>query len=211
MDLQKFISLRKCLYHLTDENNLTAILKDRQLSSSALLAGLANVPNLNQFLRTRRVGHCQISNGSFSAKLRDQDPLFKNIIIKNLEGGWSFEDFVYSLNSRVFFWATEKDLKNHYQRYENQGEFPIILRFNTTDIIDANKHDPEFCRLNSGAPRCSAYYKEGAPPRGPRTFLKAEDYETSPSSVREVTFLKFCALPREIWISTHPDKPFKKI
>src|SRR5690606_9682149 len=124
--------------------------------------------------------------GDFKAILRDQDPLFRNIVVKNLEGGWTFEDFVFSLNSRVFFWATEKDLKNHYLRYENQKEFPNILRFKTAEVIAANKHEPQFCRLNSGAPRCSSYYTKGAPPRGPKTFLGANDYPGTPSSIREV-------------------------
>lgn len=210
MELQKFIELRRDLYHLTDESNLATILKNRQLSSTAVLARLFGVPNINQFLRTRRVGHFPISNGKLNAILRDQDPLFKNIVTKNLEAGWTFEDFVYSLNSRVFLWATEKDLKTHYKRYENQGEYPNILRFKTADLFRINKQEPEFCRLNSGAPRCSAYYAEGAPPRGPRTFLKASEYETTPSSVREVTFQKSCSLPSDIWISSHPDKPYKK-
>lgn len=211
MEVQKFVKLREYLYHLTDESNLSPILAAGVLSSAEVLARLAGVPNVDQFLRTRRLGHCPLNNGKLKAILRDQDPLFKNIIIKNLEGGWTFEDFVYSLNSRVFLWATEKDLNTHYKRYENQGEYPKILRFRTAELFSANKQEPQFCRFNSGAPRCSSFYEEGAAPRGPRTFLKASDYETTPSSVREITFVKSCILPDDIWISNHPNNPYRKV
>jgi len=209
MDIDKFIQLRTHLFHLTDAENLPSIIESRVISSSAILAAKAEVPNIEAFLRTRRVGHHEISNGKFKAKLRDQDPLFRNIVIKNLEGGWTFEDFVFSLNSRVFFWATEKDLKNHYKRYENQNEFPKIIRVRTAELFSINSHEPGFCHLNSGAPRCSSYYAEGAPPRGPKTFQKAEDYSRPPSSVREVTFLNSVKLPADIWVSNHPDSPYR--
>lgn len=211
MDILKFIALRPFLYHLTDEENVKNILKEGSLNSAAILAKRGLVPDVSNFLRTRRVGHYEINNGSFVARLRDQDPLFEKIVMKNLQGGWSFGDFVNSLNSRVFFWPTEKDLRIHYLRYENQGEFPQILKFSTADIFTINKIEPEFCRLNSGAPRCSSYYVEGAPPRGPQTFQKAPKYLGSPSSIREVTFLNTCILPKEFWLSSHPNSPFRKV
>jgi hypothetical protein len=210
MDINKFIELRPHLYHLTDERNINPILQSRTLNSAAVLAKLGGVPNLSEFLRTRRRGHFPIENGSFLAILRDQDPLFEKIVTKNLEGGWTFGDFVYSLNSRVFFWPTEKDLKTHYKRYENQNEYPKIIRVATEDLFAINKTEAQFCRLNSGAPRCSSHYKEGAPPRGPKTFLVASEYPDSPSSIREVTFIKSCILPDNIWISNHPDQEFQK-
>lgn len=211
MDINKFIKLRENLYHLTDEKNLENILEKRKLFSTAQLVKIASVTEMDTFLRTRRVGHHQISSGDFTVILRDQDPLFRKIVEKNLVDGWTFEDFVYSLNSRVFFWATEKDLKNHYQRYENQGEFPKVLKFKTLDIISVNLNPPQFCRLNSGAPRCSSYYTEGAPPRGLETFLEAANYLGTPSSVREVTFMNQCILPDHMWIAGHPESQYKKV
>lgn len=210
MDLEKFIELRPQLYHLTDKINIPLILGARTLQSTSQLVRIAQIPDMDNFLRTRRVGHHSITIGKSQAKLRDQDPLFQKIVEKNLEDGWTFEDFVYSLNSRVFFWATEKDLRTHYKRYENQKEYPRILRFDTADLFNANKTQPQFCHLNSGAPRCSAYYQEGAPPRGPRTFLPAKEYDKPPSSVREVTILESCKLPDNIFIADHPDEKFKK-
>lgn len=210
MELQKFTRLREYLYHLTDESNLASILNDRTLKSTTKLAQLVNMSSKDTFLKTRRIGHKKISNGNTTFSIRDQDPLFQKIVEKNLEDGMSFGEFVYLLNSKVFFWATEKDLHTHYKRYENQEEYPTILRVKTLDLFEANQKEPKFCRLNSGAPRCSAYYPQGAPPRGKNTFLPADLYNNTPSSVREVTFETECILPEEFYITSHISKPFKR-
>lgn len=211
MTIEKFIRLRPYLYHLTDEENLESILRSGTLKSTATLVQEFHLEDADNFLRTRRVGHKKITYRNKSVILRDQDPLFIKILAKNLEGGWTVGDFIYSLNSRVFFWATERDMQGHYLRYENQKEFPKILRFSTGELFALNNNEPQFCRLNSGAPRCSCYYSEGAPPRGQNTFQRAQDYTSTPSSVREVTFLNNCVLPKEIFVSKHPSKSFKKI
>jgi hypothetical protein len=210
MELEKFITLRPYLYHLTDEANIESILNSRVLKSAKRLCEEAAIENAEDILRTRRIGHLEISGKNINAKLRDQDPLFQKIVEKNLDGGWSFSDFVYSLNSRVFFWSTIKDLRIHYQRYENQNEYPVIIRAETREVIAINKFQPQFCRLNSGAPRCSSYYVEGAPPRGPKTFQEAPFYNGAPSSVREVTFLDHCKLPSKLSVAKYINADFER-
>jgi len=210
MTIERFIGLRPYLYHLTDEENLESILRSGTLKSTATLVQEFHLEDADTFLRTRRVGHKKIIYRNKSVIIRDQDPLFIKILAKNLEGGWTIGDFIHSLNSRVFFWAKEKDMQGHYLRYENQKEFPKILRFSTEDLFKLNDNEPQFCRLNSGAPRCSCYYPEGAPPRGETTFQHADNYKYTPSTVREVTFLSTCTLPKEIFLSSHPTKSFKR-
>ncbi len=211
MNIEKFKTLRPYLYHLTDKANVQSILNGGKLLSTAALTKVFDVENPDEFLRSRRIGHKKIAKGDKFVMIRDQDPLSINILKKNLEGGFSVEDFIYSLNSRIFLWPTEKDLQIHYGRYENQKEYPMILRFKTEDVFSINKSEPQFCRLNSGAPRCSCYYAEGAPPRGKNTFKIAAEYNYLPSSVREVTFIDSCKLPEEICISSHPSKAYKSI
>jgi hypothetical protein len=210
MDVNKFISLRPFLFHLTDPSNLNSILTDRILKSSKTLVELVNLNDAENFLRTRRKGHKKIEKDNLSFLLRDQDPLYEKIVIKNLDRGMNFSDFVLLLNSRVFFWSTEKDLKTHYSRYEKQNEDPIILRISTKELFAIN-NEPQFCNLNSGAPRCSSYYTEGAPRRGENTFQYASDYNNTPSSVREVTFNNECKLPDNIFLSNHPTKYYEEI
>lgn len=211
MELQKFIDSRKYLYHLTDQLNLKSILSDYTLKSTKELVKASNIEKKTAFLRTRRLNHCPIRINGFDIMIRDQYPLNPIIAMKNMTKGWVFEDFVYHLNSRIFFWPTEKDLKAHYKRYENDQEYPIILRLETKEIFDLNKTEPLFCKFNSGAPRCHNFYKKGAAPRGENSFLKAIDYPAEVGSVREVTFKDFCFLPKNIYLSSHPDKPFKKL
>lgn len=210
MELNKFIALRPYLYHLTDISNIESILSDYTLKSTSILSGIAKLEDRDTFLRTRRVGHKKIGT-DIQFSIRDQDPLYEKIVNKNLANGMTFGDFVYLLNTKVFFWAKDTDLQIHYGRYEKQNEFPVILRVSTADLFKLNKVEPEFCRLNSGAPRCSSYYKEGAPPRGRDTFQKAKNYSRGASTVREVTFENSCSLPKNIFISKHPNQPFKSI
>jgi len=209
MDINKFINLRPYLFHLTDPSNLDSILSDRILKSSKTLVDLIALNDKDNFLRTRRKGHKLIQNENLSFWLRDQDPLYEKIVMKNIDKDMSFGDFVLLLNSKVFFWATEKDLKTHYSRYERQNEKPIILKINTKELFEINKTEPKFCNLNSGAPRCSSYYKEGAPLRGTKTFLYAYEYDKLPSSVREVVFDSKCILPSKFYLATSPNALYK--
>jgi hypothetical protein len=211
MELQKFIESREYLYHLTDKINLKSILSDYTLKSTTELVKSSNITKKADFLRDRRLKHCPISINGFDIMIRDQYPLNPAIAMKNMTKGWVFEDFVYHLNSRVFFWPTEKDLRSHYKRYENDKEYPMILRFETKEVVALNKPEPFFCKYNSGAPRCHNSFEKGAAPRGENSFLRAIDYPDPIASVREVTYLNFCKLPRNIYISAHPNKPFKKL
>jgi len=211
MELQKFIGSRKYLYHLTDKVNLKSILSDYTLKSTTELIKASTIEKKTAFLRTRRLKHCPITINGFEIVIRDQYPLNPVIAMKNMTEGWMFEDFVYHLNSRVFFWPTEKDLKSHYKRYENDNEFPMVLRFETKEVAALNKSEPLFCKYNSGAPRCHNSFKKGAAPRGKNSFLNAIDYPDPIGSVREVTYLSSCTLPKNIYISSHPSKPFRKI
>jgi hypothetical protein len=211
MELQKFIDSRKYLYHLTDQVNLKSILNDYTLKSTKELVKASHIEKKTAFLRTRRLNHCPIKINGFDIMIRDQYPLNPVIAMKNMTKGWVFENFVYHLNSRVFFWPTKKDLKSHYKRYENDNEFPMVLRFETKEVVALNKSKPLFCKYNSGAPRCHNSFKKGAAPRGKNSFLPAIDYPDSIGSVREVTYLSSCTLPKNIYISSHPNKPFRKI
>jgi hypothetical protein len=210
MDINKFISLRPVLYHLTDRRNLDSILNERMLKSTDQLSLLCDLPNRKKFLRTRRPIHEQIKNGNVTYHIRDQKPFSETIIKKSLEKGCTVEDFIYLLNTKVFFWAKLSDLESHFNRYAKAGEKPIIFRINTEELFNLNT-PPKFCRLNSGGPRCSAYLGGKGAERGYNTFLSAEKYGGNPSSVKEVTFENNCTLPEIIHVGNHPGGPFKRI
>jgi len=210
MDIEKFISTRQFLYHLTDKRNLPSILDTYTLKSTKVLVNESTLSGKANFLKARRQDHYALVINGNQIFLRDQHPLSEKIVMKNMTPGWTFGDFVYSLNSRVFFWSTEKDLRSHYSRYEKKGEFPVILRVDTSEMIATNSIKPQFCKYNSGGPRCHHSFPEGAAPRGVDTFLKAQTFPFSHNEVREVTFLEQCQLSPSLSIASHPDKSYRK-
>jgi len=208
MDIEKFIKLRPHLYHLTDPINYGSIMSELKLNSTTRLAELVKMPGKTNYLRTRRIGHEQpvFSKGNFKFRPRDQDPLVTDRTI--LEGEMTFGDWVYLLNCRVFFWAKKNDLEKHYNRYKKLGQNPFVFRVSTRELFDLNTTPPMFCHLNSGAP---SHWTRGLPARGQSTFLLAEDYSKSPSSVREVTFTHSCKLPKSLYLTQDLSNPFVKV
>ena len=134
--LEKFINARPFLYHLTASQNLAHIRQTRLLRPAAVLMKQAGRTEL---LRQRRPTHEPIQIGKWKIVLRDQSPLHRGNL-KLLEGT-DFEDFIESLNSRVFFWPgrvsgpTDYGVR-HFERYQN--EHPAILRVRFQSLIEAN-------------------------------------------------------------------------
>lgn len=210
MNADKFVSLRPFLYHLTDKRNFDSILSDRTLRSTEQLAKISNLENVESFLKTRRAVHAQISNGKTIYHIRDQKPFSVTIVEKALEKGCTVEDFLFLLNTKVFFWAKLGDLESHYKRYKKEGESPIIFRVKTEELFAINK-PAKFCRLNSGGPRCSAYLGGKGAERGYNTFQDSSNFDASPSSVKEVTFGNECFLPSLLETGNEPNGKFQKV
>jgi len=211
MNIDRFIMTRPFVYHLTNRKNLDSIVETRHFYSTQTISEMVKMTNRIDFLKTRRRGCVEIGDGNRIYHIRDQDPLSETVLIKCLEDGWTFSDFVYHLNSKVFFWPTEKDLLKHFARYQKTNEKLIIFKIETEALFALNKQAPKFCRLNSGAPRASSGHKGKGAPRGSRTFLTAKDYPGLPSTVREVTFEEMCILPPSMLVANQPHGPFKKV
>ena len=207
MDLQSFIKRRPYLFHLTDRSNLPLILESKQLFSTQHLVGNSTLSPEEQvdFLRSKRSGHKKITINGNEISIRDQDPISMKALAKAIDVGSTPNDFLEILNERVFFWPTVKDLKIHFERYKQ--EQPIILMLETEKIVEINS-EPEFCHLNSGAPRCSPYHDGKPAPRNRNTFQTAENFEMTPGKVREFTILNFARLPSKVWTSESPEGPW---
>lgn len=145
-----------------------------------------------------------------SIVLRDQRPLHKGNM--KLPKGFTFEDFVETLNRRIFFWPGSKlgpiDYGvRHFAHYESDN--PVILRIDLDSLVQANPLlAPHFCQYNSGSPRCSNGKKI---PRGPQTFLPAGAFNGTPSKVVEVTFGAEIVLPQGTECGTRPKGPWKRL
>jgi hypothetical protein len=142
--------------------------------------------------------------------LRDQRPLHAGNA--KFPRGYAFEDLLESLNSRVFFWpGTGKTAIlygiRHFEHYER--EKPVLLRIKFQSLLDSNPRAvPLFCRFNSGSPRCSYGNR---PPRGPNTFVSADDFRETPRRVVEVTFDRQLALPADAEFGRRPTGPWQPL
>lgn len=209
MNLEEFYTRNEFLYHLTSKENADIILASRMmLSTRQILAGSdLSDQERTLYLTERRPDHVYVNliSGGTEVMIRDQRPISTKALGKCLTDGWSVEQFITSLNSRVFFWPTLKRLQIHFDRYES--EEPKIIRVRSKDLIEGNAAGLRLCHLNSGATRCHPKWK-APPPRGANTFVTSEDWDYPVRAVAEVTFETECDLPDEVWVSDHPNGPW---
>lgn len=181
--LEQFVGTRPRLYHLTARANLSGIEAHGELWPAHQLMQRASDSTM---LRTRRSDARLFDDAAGQvASLRDQRPLSEGNVA--LEDGWTFEDLIEALNRRVFFWPGTDTRPiphgvRHFRRY--LSEEPIVIRVRTAALFELNPA-PEFCRYNSGSPRCTGGRKS---PRGPDTFASATAIDASVGEVVEVTF-----------------------
>jgi hypothetical protein len=208
MDLQKFTAERPYLYHLTSRENADNILSTNTLFSANTLIDMTNDALLQSVKKSRRADHQALLIGGKLFYLRDQRPISEKALSKCLTNNWSVGDFLFHLNDRVFMWPTVDRLWKHFNRYEKEN--PIIFRFSTPEILEANSH-AKFCRLNSGATRPSSYLGGIAPRRGIESFVDAEHFDRAIRDVAEVTFDRQCTLIGPVWTSSRPDGNFERL
>jgi hypothetical protein len=201
LDLKHFADLRPYLYHLTGRENIAYIQEDMVLKSANTLFADAGQDQLRKIKRT---DHTVLTIGKRRVPVRDQKPLYEGKIAFAM--GCTFEDFVFHLNERVFFWPgweNEPVLsgRNHFKRYAL--ERPIILRVGFGQLVAANQAvEPLFCKYNSGAPRC--INGKGSPRGLQNTFLQAEAFHFPPGNVVEVTFKSRLRLPPSVQAAYYP-------
>lgn len=207
MLINAFASARPYLYHLTYRDNLRHIRELGRLFPASVLMERANRA---EFIRSLRRGPRQLSIDGRVITVRDQDRLHNGNT--RLLNGCSFEDLIELLNRRVFFWPGEAAGpisygRRHFERYEK--ERPVIIRIGFDALLAANSDVvPRFCRFNSGSPRCSNGHRS---PRGPETFLLAQDFHETPSKVVEVTFDRAIALPEDTKCGEAPKGPWTQL
>jgi hypothetical protein len=206
MDIEKLIALRPYVYHLTDRGNIAFIKSSGKLLSSNQLIDLCNATDKTGLKVKHRTGHEPIVIGDQNITLRDQAKINK-AAPRSLTDGWTLDQYIYSLNDRIFMWVKDLHLANHFKRYAN--ERPVILRFSTESIVNLNEPRIYLSDLNSGDTRCVSKYRNPKP-RGPYTFKRPDDYPRVPSTVKEFTILNECILPDKFSIGEHPNGNWKR-
>jgi hypothetical protein len=207
LNFQSYTQTRPYLFHLTHRDNLEHIREIGRLFPAAVLMEQARCTDL---IRVPRRAPVRLVIGTRTIVLRDQAPLYKGKM--KLPRGYTFELFVESLNRRIFFWPGGQNGPidygiRHFECY--QDEKPIILRVDFQSLCQVNHAiNPLFCRYNSGSPRVS-YGKKS--PRGPDTFISADNFSETPSKVVEVTFDAEIAMPRNTQFATNPRGPWRSL
>ena len=191
-ELDQFAAIRPYLFHLTSRENVDLLRHTRQLLPASAILSEADACD---WLDRKRQDHVKVQFRGQLLLVRDQKPLYQGNTA--LADGWTFGHLIRSLNDRVFFWpGTSPGVpiaygERHFERYKSEG--PKILRIGTRDLIIENSElTPEFCKYNSGSPRCSG--GKGSP-RGLETFVTCSQAPFRPSAAIEVTFRGTVSIP----------------
>jgi len=209
MHMDKYAALRPFAYHLTHRSNVEGLRKTGCLFPTAYLMKRADKLDLVRLRRSKAI-QLAIADMSMSISIRDQAPLHRGNAL--FPDGYTFGEFVESLNQRIFFWpGTEAEPISygirHFERYRD--EHPALIRIRLASLLAVNPGImPRFCRFNSGSPRCSAGKKS---PRGPHTFLSLEEFNCTPSEVVEITFEDPVVLPKDSQLGTRPQGPWRQL
>src|SRR5689334_19441261 len=145
--MDRFTALRPYLYHLTHRENLSSINKTGFLRSAAAWMLSSNIMD---GMTRKRDAALVISSKNGTVYIRDQQPLHKGNV--ELQGGWTFEDFVKDLNGRIFFWPGDANRPieygvRHFARYKDEN--PAMIRISSSAIFSENLlNAPEFCAFN---------------------------------------------------------------
>jgi len=202
--IRTFVGVRPYLYHLTDQENLAHIRETGRLMCAAILMEHCGRIDL---LRMRRPQHVPLEFENRQILIRDQAALHRGHL--KLADGYPFEDFLESLNRRIFFWPGNsagpiKPAIRYFERYKD--ERPVILRIAVQSLLRMNPGtSPRFSAYNSGSPRCANGVRS---PRGPATFQPGEEFRGGPSRVVEVSFDDSITIPTDTQIGTHPSGPW---
>jgi hypothetical protein len=129
--------------------------------------------------------------------LRDQAPLHRGNIA--LESGFTFEDHILALNSRVYFWPGNDSGpidygRRHFERYRHEDVVVLVMPLVSTITVNPGV-PPELSSCNSGSPRCNPHVPGNKALRGPSTFRTPDRFEGTASEVVEVTFAAAIRLP----------------
>jgi hypothetical protein len=141
------------LYHLTDPNAFSGILKHGLLPTSSLLT-LFEVPQSARGSIERRQRPASISithpvHGT--AVITDNQPLSEKALTSCLDDDLSPEDWLILLNGRVFFWPDEGNLACHLGARFNRGRERLVLVLDTLGLVWRHHANVELSAINSGS------------------------------------------------------------
>lgn len=167
----RLVELYPCVYHMAEEGTWDAIRERGLLSTSALL-DLYEINGNDRFVieSQHRPESITISHPVYGAAvIRDQKPLRENSLRKCLID-LTPREWYELLNSKVFFWLSEKRLLGLLSARAYRNRTHCILTVDTERLLVSHLESIRLSSINSG----STIYKPQ--PRGRETFLPPQDY-----------------------------------
>lgn len=159
------------LYHMAERGTWESIREHGLLSTSALLDLFqVNGDRRAAIERQHRPQSMDIEHPVFgTATIRDQKPMRERSLLSCLDGVTP-EEWYQILNSRVFFWPTEKRLQNLLGGREYRGRVHTVLVLSTERLLERYGNQVELSPINSGS---TLYVPQR---RGRYTFSSLQDY-----------------------------------
>jgi hypothetical protein len=160
------------LFHMAEAGSWPSIQKHGLLSTSALLdlfeVGGELRAQLESAHRPESVTISHKSHGS--AVIRDQKPMDDRGLQKALLDGITPTEWYRTLNSKVFFWVTEKRLNTLLGARAYRNKRHTVLTVNTSTLLSAHASRVLLCPMNSGCTKPNPH------PRGRNAFLPMSAY-----------------------------------
>lgn len=172
MDVEELISEYPRLFHLAEAGSWPAIAAHGLLPTAEIVATSALSPAEQADVLTRpraravAVDHPRLGR----VTIRDQTPLRAHILEKVLLD-MSTEQWLETLNDRVFFWLHPRRLDQLRNARRNRGRAQDVLTVDTASLVAGYRDRIRLSAINSGA---TLY--PGAPERGRFTFTAIEDF-----------------------------------
>jgi hypothetical protein len=160
------------LYHMAEAGSWASIERHGLLSTIALLDLFEVEESLRDAIETKkRRESVEIRHPHHGvAWIRDNKPINETVLRRTLVG-MSESEWYGTLNSRVFFWLSEKRLDRLRNAPPYRDRLHDVLTLDTALLLQRHGAQIELAHLNSGAVHPSANY-----PRGIGTFKPIDQY-----------------------------------
>jgi hypothetical protein len=171
MDLTDIATYYPKLYHMAEKGSWESIRRHGLLSTRSLL-DLFKVgePERGRILRRRRPTSITLEHTEHGqAVVRDQIPL-SEARLRSCLTDMSLEQWLDTLNSRVFFWLDKEHLETLLGARAYRDSAHDVIHIDTASLVELYAARITLSPINSGA----TMYKP--PERGSKTFLPIDDY-----------------------------------
>jgi len=172
MDVEELIERYPRLYHLSEAGAWPSIAAHGLLPAAEIVStSTLGAAEQAKVLGRPRPSMLLIDHPLLGAvTIRDQTPLRAHIL-QGVLRGMSTQQWLNTLNDRVFFWLHPQRLEQLLNARRNRGRPHDVLTADTASLLSQHHERTRLSAINSGA---TLY--PGAPERGPFTFRTIEDY-----------------------------------